>query len=137
MEHDDSPMRVIICVCITDIPGNPQRRHNTLGDAFCNEILHRDLDKNFDPFGYDYVHIPCDFDSDVPLKRWFIFDLNVKEEFTTEQLLRVRHRVYLASRYDGSWYEGAKRRASSYTWGGRSRQERAAEARKQVAANPQ
>ncbi|KAE8389271.1 hypothetical protein BDV23DRAFT_184673 [Aspergillus alliaceus] len=72
----ESPMRVIISACVTDIGGNPQRRHNTLGSAFCEEVLHREFRASLQPTGYDHVHIPADFDSVKPVKRWFIFDLN-------------------------------------------------------------
>ena len=94
---DGCSIRVIMWVCVTDIPDDPQRRHNTLGDAFCREVLDRDFNKQLQASGYDHVHIPADFDSDLSLKRWFIFDLNVKEELNEKDVLQIPHLVYLAS----------------------------------------
>ncbi|KAF5866614.1 hypothetical protein ETB97_010707 [Aspergillus alliaceus] len=91
----ESPMRVIISACVTDIGGNPQRRHNTLGSAFCEEVLHREFRASLQPTGYDHVHIPADFDSVKPVKRWFIFDLNVRGELEADEVARVPHSVYL------------------------------------------
>lgn len=123
-------MRVIISACVTDIGGNPQRRHNTLGSAFCEEVLHREFRASLQPSGYDHVHIPADFDSVKPVKRWFIFDLNVRGELEADEVARVPHSVYLGSRQGDKWIfiprpqwiESAKLRANSYTWGGRLEQ---------------
>ena len=90
------PIHVIMWVCVTDIPDGPQRRHNTLGDAFCREVLNQDFNKQLQASGYDHVYIPVDFDSNLSLKRWFIFDLNVKEELNEKDVLQILHLVYLA-----------------------------------------
>ncbi|GAB1202902.1 hypothetical protein APSETT445_001526 [Aspergillus pseudonomiae] len=99
----ESPMRVIISACVTDIGGNPQRRHNTLGSAFCEEVLNREFHAPLQPTGYDHVHIPADFDSAKPVKRWFIFDLNVRGELGADEVAQIPHQVYLASRQGDNW----------------------------------
>lgn len=101
---DDIPRRVMVYACVTDIPGNPQRRHNTLGEALCNQVLGREFHAELQPSSYDHVHIPADFDSDQPLKRWFIFDLNVKQQLTTEAVGQLPHFVYLASFQNSELY---------------------------------
>ncbi|KAB8076362.1 hypothetical protein BDV29DRAFT_170110, partial [Aspergillus leporis] len=126
----ETPMRVIISACVTDIGGHPQRRHNTLGTAFCEEVLNREFFATLQPAGYDHVHIPADFDAVKPVKRWFVFDLNVRGELGAADVAQIPHRVYLASRQGDKWtfiprpqwVESAKLRANSYTWGGRLEQ---------------
>ncbi|GMF67424.1 unnamed protein product [Aspergillus oryzae] len=99
----ESPMRVIISACVTDIGGNPQRRHSTLGSAFCEEVLNREFRASLQPTGYDHVHIPADFDSTKPVKRWFIFDLDVRAELGADEVAQIPHQVYLASRQGDNW----------------------------------
>ncbi|KAL4943989.1 hypothetical protein BDV06DRAFT_220758 [Aspergillus oleicola] len=133
------PMRIVVCVCVSDIPGNPQARHIALGDAVCRDLFSRKLHTTVCPAVYDHVHIPGDFDSDQPLKRWFIFDLNVKETLSRNDVTRLPHLVYRASREGDKWIfisrdkwtETARSRAASYTWGGRSEQKLVSEMRKQ------
>jgi len=50
-----------------------KRRHNTLGEAFFRQILYRNFKIGPQVSSYGHVHIPDDFDSDLPLKRWSIF----------------------------------------------------------------
>jgi methylsterol monooxygenase len=95
--------RIIIYVCVADIPGNPQRRHIALGDAVCRDLLNRKFHAALHPAVYDHVHIPPDFDSVIPLKRWFIFDLNVRETLSYNDVARMPHLVYLASRQGDEW----------------------------------
>lgn len=102
---DDIPRRVIIWARVTDITGNPQWRHNTLGEEFCRQILGREFRATLHPSCYDHVHIPPDFDSGNAVKRWFIFDLSVKERLTSEALAQVSYLVYLASCQDGELYD--------------------------------
>lgn len=102
---DDTPRRVIIYTCVTDITGDPQRRHNTLGETFCKQVLGREFRAELQPSCYDHVHIPPDFDSDRPLKRWFILDLGVVQQLTPEAVARLPHSVYLASRQNGKLYD--------------------------------
>ncbi|EAU31844.1 predicted protein [Aspergillus terreus NIH2624] len=138
---DDEPTRVIVYTCVTDIPGDPQRRHNTLGQALCKQVFGREFHAELRPSSYDHVHIPADFDSDQPLKRWFIFDLNVKDQITVEAVSQIPHAVYLASCQSGElifiprdvWAEKAKSRAKSYTWGGKMEQKMVDEMRERLA----
>jgi methylsterol monooxygenase len=95
--------RIIIYVCVADIPGSPQRRHIALGDAVCRDLLNRKFHATLHPAVYDHVHIPPDFDSVIPLKRWFIFDLNVREALSYNDVTRMPHLVYLASRQGDEW----------------------------------
>ncbi|KAL3471209.1 hypothetical protein BJX99DRAFT_263488 [Aspergillus californicus] len=137
-------MRIIIYVCVADIPGNPQRRHITLGDAVCADLLSRKFYAALQPTVYDHVHIPADLDSPLPLKRWFVFDLNVQETLSYTDVTRLPHRVYLASRQGDDWMfikrdrytEKAKSRAASYPWGGHLEQKLVSEMRKQSAWIP-
>ncbi|GAT19423.1 similar to An18g02620 [Aspergillus luchuensis] len=94
---DDIPRRVIMWVRVTDISGDPQRRHISLGEAFCKQILKRDFHAELHPSCYDHVHIPPDFDSDCPLK-------SVKQQLTAEDVAQIPHSVYLASCQNGELY---------------------------------
>ncbi|KAL4915470.1 hypothetical protein BDW62DRAFT_124645 [Aspergillus aurantiobrunneus] len=133
------PMRIIVYVCVSDIPGHPQRRHIALGDAVCRDLLSRKFHDAPRPAVYDHVHIPADFDSGLPLNRWFIFDLNVRESLSSTDVKRIPHQVYLASRQGDEWVfirrdrstERAKSKAASFTWGGCSEQEFVSEMRKE------
>jgi len=125
-------MRAIIFVCVTDLPGEPLRRHTTLGEIFCSEVLHRPLNTQLHPSGYDGMIILEGFDSDKPVRRWFIYDLNVKGPLSQEELVAmIPHKVFLASRECGKWTfisrdmwnESAKSRCKGYVWGGRREQE--------------
>ena len=99
------PQRVIVYARVSDVPGNPQRRHITLRDLLCREVFNQDFHPQLQVTGYDHVHIPADFDSAKPLKRWFIFDLNVVTELAAEDVARIPHQVFLASRQAGDkWY---------------------------------
>ena len=95
--------RIIIKACVTDIPGNPQGRFSLLGDLFCQEFLGRNLDILYQGSSYDHVHIPCDFDSDQPIRRYFIYDLNITGTLQKEELLQLPHLVYYVSRNNGKW----------------------------------
>lgn len=95
--------RVIIRACVTDIPGEVNRRPNTLGQIFCTEVLHRDFRPAIQLSGFDSMHIPPQFDSSEPICRWFVCDLNVVEELDDKQLLRIPHVVYQASLVDRKW----------------------------------
>ncbi|CAG8941403.1 unnamed protein product [Penicillium salamii] len=122
--------RVIIYACVTDIDGCPQRRHLQLGEDV-STMLGRPFRSTLDPAGYDHVHIPADFDSEKPIKRWFILDWNVTQVLSRDAVSEIPHQVYLASRQNGKltfiprdhWAEKAKARAASYTWGGRQEQQ--------------
>ena len=86
--------RIIIYTCA-------QRRHVKIGEDFCAAILNREFNPTLHPAGYDRIHIPADFDSQKPLKRWFILDLGVVQQLDKEDVLQLPHQVYLASKHDG------------------------------------
>ncbi|KAI9368729.1 hypothetical protein BJX61DRAFT_202412 [Aspergillus egyptiacus] len=131
-------MRIFVCVSVADIPGNPQRRHITLGNAVCRDLLSWRFRATPHPAVYDHVHIPADFDSASPVKRWFVFDLNVRERLSYHDVTKLPHRVYLASRQGDEWMfiqrdnwtERAKSEAASFTWGGQLEQKLVCEMRK-------
>jgi hypothetical protein len=96
-------IRVIIRVCVTDLPGDPHRRHTTLGELFSESILHRPIQQQITATGYDGIVIPPGFSSEKPVNKWFIYDLNVQSTKTRDEMLRVPHKVYLASRREDDW----------------------------------
>lgn len=100
---DSTQTRIIIRVCVTDIPGEISRRPDTLGQIFCSEVLHRDFNPDINLSGFDSIHIPPSFESLQPINQWFICDLNVVCELEKEELLAIPHRVYHASLVDGTW----------------------------------
>ena len=95
--------RIIIKACVTDIPGDVLSRPITLGELFCTKILNRKLDTCIHVSGFDAVHIPGGFDSETPLKRWFIYDLNVVEELGKDELLTITHSIYQAHLVNNEW----------------------------------
>jgi hypothetical protein len=95
--------RIVIKACVTDIPGDVRRRPITLGELFCTKILNRKLDTRIQRTGFDAVHIPGGFDSEKPLRRWFIYDLNVVEELGKDQLLTIPLSVYQAHLVNNEW----------------------------------
>jgi len=126
-------LRVIISVTVTDLPGDPLRRHTTLGELFSNHCLEaRPLSQVVSTSGYDSITVSDGFDSDKPINRWFIYDFNVKDAKSQDELLRVPHQVYRARKYDNKWkfelqekwIEAAKTRCKGYVWGGRNEQAR-------------
>lgn len=97
-------IRVCLYVCVNSVPGDPQRRWRTLGDALCQKLYQRDFNAKVDPAGYDACHIPGDFDSELPIGRWFAYDLNVTHVLRPEETLELPHLVYLASLQRDEWY---------------------------------
>lgn len=95
-----SSTRIIIYACVTDIDGCPQRRHLKLGEELCS-TLDRPFNTTLLPAGYDHIHIPADFDSETPIKRWFVVDLDVNKTLSREEVSEIPHKVYLASRHSG------------------------------------
>jgi hypothetical protein len=75
----------------------------TLRNAVCSVVVQRDFQPQLEPSGYDHIHIPPDFDSAKPLKRWFILDLNVIEKLDKTQVSQIPHEVYLASHQEHGW----------------------------------
>lgn len=99
----DNQTRVIIRVCVTDIPGDPLKRPWTLGRLFCDNVLQRHFQPSITSSGFDSLHIPPDFDSSQPIRRWFIYDLDVIRELKREELLQIPHLVYLATLQHDKW----------------------------------
>ncbi|KAF2653135.1 hypothetical protein K491DRAFT_694949 [Lophiostoma macrostomum CBS 122681] len=95
--------RVLLRVSVTDIPGCRQKRFHTLGNEFSLCQLKRPIRDEPRLSGYDHPHIPGEFDSEQPLKRWFIYDFNVEGPLTNEQTWSLPHDVYLASRQSKNW----------------------------------
>lgn len=91
------PTRVAIYATVTDIAGCPQRRHVQISQQFC-KYINRKFHPDLDPTLYDHVHIPADFDTPEPLRRWFILDLNVTRALDNEEVRKLPHQVYLATR---------------------------------------
>lgn len=95
------PKRICVYTHVTDIDGHPQRRHTKIGEDFCQTVLGRPFNSTLNPSNYDHIHIPGDFDSSEPLKRWFILDLDVIQRLSKEQVLQLAHEVYVASKQNG------------------------------------
>lgn len=99
----ENPLRVIIRVCVTDIPGDPVERAYRLGCDFCEQILQRPLCIKIQAGGYDAVHLLPNFDSCNSVKAWFLYDFNVTSRLDKKQILMIPHEVYLATRQADSW----------------------------------
>jgi len=129
--NPEDEVRIIIRVRVTDIPGDRYRRDVTLGELCSESGLFRPIKHQITPDGYDHVVIPPGFDSEKPVGRWFIYDLNVKGPKTREELLAIPHKVYLACKNKDdwvfvprdTWLNAAKNYCTTYTWGGRVEQE--------------
>lgn len=133
--------------CVTDLPGSP---HNFLGNLFCQQVLKRNFNNKLQISNYDYIHLPPNFDTDKPVLRWFICDLNVNCRLDTNGLLSLPHKVYYVSRQNDEWHvslyqciptrlwllqllgcslpkdqyiESAKKYCGTYYWGGRQEQD--------------
>lgn len=99
---DDIPKRVIVYACVTNIPGDPQRRHNTLGEILCKRVLGREFHAKLQPPCYDHVHIPADFDSEganyctisgrvmVPIESISKKEQDALMEFSCHEILLLR-----------------------------------------------
>lgn len=95
-------MRVVIWVVVTDIPGEPLRRHTTLGEDFCQQTLYRQFRAQPGDV-HDGVSVPDGFEKEEAVKRWFVYDLDVTESLDQSQLMEIPHQVYIASRKDNEW----------------------------------
>lgn len=93
--------RVVFQVIVSDVPGNPGRRHYTLCNAFCEKALGRELQEDTRQPSYDHIHIPGDIDSDLPLQRWVILDLNVTGPLSQKDVLELQHQCFRACYRDG------------------------------------
>ena len=97
------PIRIVIRTCVTDIPGDPCARPNTLGQLFCSKVLGRDFEGVSQSYCYDHAYIPPRFDSEYPVKEWFIFDLNVTGMISKKGLLGIPHEIFSAKLKDDQW----------------------------------
>ena len=97
------PRRVIIRVCVTDIPGNPQERVYRLGRDFCQQILERSFNNNLHDDCHDAMYFLPYFDSENDVKAWFIYVLNVMGPLRKEEVLTILHEVYYATRKEDAW----------------------------------
>jgi len=95
------PARIILHVRVTDLPGCPQDRHNTLGKLFCEHVLHRKFHNKIQVSNYDFMHLPPQLDK--PVRRWFIFDSNVNCPLEKEEVLSLPRSVYYVSRPKDEW----------------------------------
>ncbi|KAH7016607.1 hypothetical protein B0J12DRAFT_418249 [Macrophomina phaseolina] len=146
-----SPARICIYVRVTDIPGDPLARSDMLGKLFCEEVLRRPFRPALSPSSYDYGHLLPGFDSQEPVSKWFIYDLNVTCELAKDELVNIPHHVFFASLQGGDELrvdeipsslhyrllivcnrrfiprpnsaEAAQKRARIYYWGGRNEQQ--------------
>ena len=100
---DSVPTRIIIRACVTDVPGDPLRRATTLGEIFAGQVLGRPLRRLPHVTEYDGVHFLPDYSSEQPVRRWFMYDLNVRCRLSKDELLAIPYRVYLASLIDDRW----------------------------------
>ncbi|RFU25280.1 hypothetical protein B7463_g11064, partial [Scytalidium lignicola] len=125
------PIRVIIRVCVTDIPGNPLERVYQLGSDFCTQMLARPFRTKVQEEGYDAMHILPNFDPKNSVKAWFLYDFNVTRPLSKEEVLQIQHEAYLATRQEDSWIftlqkgwiDPGKNYYSKYVWGGKVEQE--------------
>ena len=96
-----SPIRIVIRARVTDIPGKPLDRFYTLGQLFCKQTPKGSFDEDPEHSPHDHAHVPGGFDSDEPLKRYFIYDLNIDQFLDTKD---VPYQVFLACKNDDKWY---------------------------------
>ncbi|KAH6716265.1 hypothetical protein BKA61DRAFT_479327 [Leptodontidium sp. MPI-SDFR-AT-0119] len=122
---DQKPLRVIIRVCVTEIPGERENRVYRLGTDFCMQHLNRPLNNNLQAECHDAVHFLPNFDSENDVRAWFIYDFNVTGSLERAQILEIQHRVYHSTRQGESiftprerWMVEARKYCSMYTWGG-------------------
>jgi hypothetical protein len=100
---DANPLRAVIRVCVTDIPGDRLARSHHLGRDFCSQVLGRKLTERHEG-GIDFVHVLPNFDSKNPVNAWFLFDFNATEQIDKSQIsTTIPHKVYHATRKNDSW----------------------------------
>jgi len=98
-----NPRRVLIRVCVTDIPANPQERVYHLGRDFCQQILRRPFNNNLQDECHDAMHFLPNSDSENNTKEWFLYDFNVTGPLIREEVLTILHEVYYATRMKDTW----------------------------------
>jgi hypothetical protein len=70
---DHSELRVLVQYVTDNVPGDPIKRGERVGNDFCLNFL----DRNFN-WDTDSIHFPGDFDSLTHQKIWIMFDLNIR-----------------------------------------------------------
>lgn len=101
---DSNPLRVIIWARVMDIPSKPGARPGCLGDIFCQQVLGREMNHDLNAACHDADHCLPFFDSQNDVRAWFLHDFNVTGPLDKTEVVKVAHRVYLATRKDdGSW----------------------------------
>ncbi|KAH8585954.1 hypothetical protein B0O99DRAFT_93701 [Bisporella sp. PMI_857] len=123
---DSNPLRVIIRVRVMDIPSGRNARVRCLGNIFCQQILSRQMNHDLKAECHDAEHCLPNFDSKYDVKAWFLYDFNVTGPLDKAEVMKIPHKVYLATRQEDSWIftsrdlwvENAKNYCATYTWGG-------------------
>lgn len=52
---------------------------------------------------YDAEHCLPNFDSNQDVKAWFLYDFNVTGTLDKTEIMKIPHKVYLATRQKESW----------------------------------
>ncbi|KXS98407.1 hypothetical protein AC579_1385 [Pseudocercospora musae] len=89
--------RIVIKVPLKSIPGPPEERPFTLGEAFCQHFYKRPLRMNNGTGAFDAVHIPPDVDSEHNARRWFLFDIGVSRPVDRTEMLKLPFEAYSAT----------------------------------------
>ena len=93
------PTRVVTRAYVPDILGKPRQNPLGLGQIYCRHILQRDFRPEADSSGYcDSFHALLRHDSTEAVLAWFLYDMDVREPFSKEEISRLPHEVYLASK---------------------------------------
>lgn len=100
---DSGPLRVVIRVRVQDIPSDRYRRVRCLGNIFCEQVLGREMNHALEAECHDADHYLPSCDSANDVKAWFIYDFNVTGPLDKAELMKIPHRVYLATRQEDSW----------------------------------
>ncbi|WPG98149.1 Hypothetical protein R9X50_00093500 [Acrodontium crateriforme] len=101
-EHQErvDGQRVCIYISVQSIPGSPSARPFTLGEIFCQIQFGRELNLYEDSHSIDDLHIPGGFDSENDVKRWFVYDLGVRQTLDSSEHHRILHEPYRGCRLD-------------------------------------
>lgn len=88
--------RIIVNAALQRIPGHAGQRPFTLGDAFSRHVYNRPLRINNGSGPFDAVHVPRDVDSELNVKRWFMFDFGVTRPIAGAELNGIPLRAFTA-----------------------------------------
>jgi hypothetical protein len=86
-----------------DIPSGRLARVRCLGSNFCQQILGREMNNDLQAECHDAEHCLPNFDSENDVKAWFLYDFNVTGPLDKTEVLKISHKVYHATRQEGSW----------------------------------